>query len=176
MTKPNLAQEQHDLVGNFWPAWRVSADGLLYASGVLRGRMSVRRGAIAQVGPIDLMLRGFAVECLLKAIWVKKGNLLTRGGRLVPIQAGAHDLVQIAHRVGFRLTAREKDVLRRLSHFATYAGRYPVPTRAADMALTRAVGGGKAAPTTWGSTDNSIFNAVLRRLKKSLATKTAAQQ
>lgn len=168
MTRSTLAQEQHDLVGNFWPAWRMSADGLLYASGVLRGRMSVRRGAIARVGPVELMLRGFAVECLLKAIWLKKGHLLTQAGRLIPIQAGAHDLVQIAQRVGVRLSAREKDVLRRLSHFAAYAGRYPVPTRAAAMKLTRALGGGRSAPTVWGGTDNSTFSALLRRLKKSL--------
>jgi hypothetical protein len=76
--------EEYDKVGNDHNAWASSADGLLAASRLLRKlRTTFDLESVAvgvaipdegRIHPADLMLRGFAVECLLKALWVKQGG------------------------------------------------------------------------------------------------------
>jgi len=73
------------------------------------------------------MLVGYALECALKALWVKKSNKLVEGSRYKRIQTvGDHDIVGLAAAVGYAPTSKEKNVLARLSKFAVFAGRYPV--------------------------------------------------
>lgn len=88
------------------------------------------------------MLLGFALECGLKALWLRRGNDLIVNGRYRGVSgAHDHDLVQLAHATQFACTSRERDVLARLSKFIRFAGRYPVAKTANDMqpdALTKA--------------------------------------
>jgi hypothetical protein len=116
------------------------------------------------------MLDGMAIECLLKAVWVKRGNKLAKDGKYLEVPgAGAHDLVQLAGAIKLTLSNLEKDTLRRLSHFIEYGGRYPLPKEAEKLQLTRAPAGGRAAATTWSTpTDYVHFEAVVRRLDQLL--------
>lgn len=76
---------------------------------------------------VSAMLFGYAVECALKGAWVRKGNHLIEGGKYKRIPGTAdHNLVDLANAVGLSLTDRERNVLKRLSQFALFAGRYPV--------------------------------------------------
>jgi hypothetical protein len=98
---------------------------------LIRYHSPYRRASGNETMPLTLcvsaMLVGYAVECALKARWLKKGNKLVAGGRYKRIPGtGDHDLLGIASAVGFVPTPKEKNVLRRLSNFAVFAGRYPV--------------------------------------------------
>jgi hypothetical protein len=116
------------------------------------------------------MLSGMAMECLLKAVWVKQGHNLVEDGKYVSIPgAGDHDLVQLAGAVGLTLSDLEKDVLRRLSHFIEYGGRYPIPKNAEQLRLTIDPRGGRGPATTWATPSDQLqFDAVVNRLEQLL--------
>jgi hypothetical protein len=163
--------------GSLPAAWQISADELLAASQVLRERgESFDRGSLAvgdpvppsgRLGAVELMLRGMAVECLLKALWLEQGNALVDSGHYLGVPgAGSHDLPQLASVAAFTLRVHEKDLLRRLSHFIEYGGRYPVPRDSSKLMLTRTPGGGRVAATTWSTpSDNELFDALVLRLE-----------
>ena len=133
--------KQFYAVGNDPQAWRMSADELLATARVLkRQREAVSRDEIrpgdsvpdeSRVGAVERMLQGFAVECLLKALWVKQGHRLADGGRFVGVSGvrDQHDLWQLAEAVGFTTNDDQKDLLERLTVFTKTVGRYPIPTR-----------------------------------------------
>jgi hypothetical protein len=116
------------------------------------------------------MLDGMAIECLLKAVWVKRGHKLATDGKYLGVPgAGDHDLVQLAGALKLKLSALEKGTLRRLSHFIEYGGRYPVPKDADKLQLTRAPTGGRAAATTWSTPNDYVqLEAIVRRLDQLL--------
>jgi len=98
----------------------------------------VRRPDGAVVMPLTLcvraMLLGYAIECALKGLWVKKGNQIVQSGQYVGVaKCRDHDLVQLSGAVCFSPTKTESDVLQRLSKFVKFAGRYPVPKRPDEM-------------------------------------------
>ena len=171
-----LAKLMHSRSGNFHVAWRMVAQDLLTAAQILREQRescdlsSLAVGdpvpAKAGVGRVECMLRGMAAECLLKAVWVKRRNLLAADGRYRPIPgAHSHDLPQIASKIGLQLSDSEADVLRRLSHFIEYAGRYPIPKDAEKLRPTPALGGGLAVATYWTTpSDYLTFDALIDRL------------
>ncbi len=137
--------------------WEMSATVLLAAAQMLRdGRDAVREQLDAlkegdavplegMVQPVELMLRGFSLENLMKALWVKQGNAIVHDGKyLRPANAGDHDLLQLSDAVGLALDAKSRDVLKRLSTFTSFVGRYPIPTRA-----KRGVGEGWSTPSDY---------------------------
>lgn len=79
-----------------------------------------------------LLLRGYAIEALLKAIWLWNGGKLIEDGRLVNEFAN-HDLAQMAgkvgNKVGFNLNDTQIALLERLSHIVRTSGRYPVSNK-----------------------------------------------
>jgi len=158
-----LAVELHTRAGNLPEAWRSTAEDLLTAASVLRERReSLDARAVPvpnawRLHPSELMLKGMAIECHLKALWVKRGHKLVQDGKYVPVPgAGDHDLVQLAGVLQLTLSDVEKDLLRRLSHFIEYGGRYPVPKNAEKL---------RTSATSWTTpSDNLLFDAVASRL------------
>ena len=63
------------------------------------------------------MLQGFAVECLLKALWVKQGHRLADKGRFVGVSGvkDQHDLRQLAKVVRLTTDVEQNGLLDRLS-------------------------------------------------------------
>ena len=112
-----------------------------------------------------------AIENLLKALWLKQGNQISASGTFQPVpKAGAHDLQQLAQVTGFAVSDIEGDILRRLSHFIEYGGRYPIPKSPQKLMLTSAPGGGKVAATTWSTpSDDQHVEELLARLEQALA-------
>jgi len=176
-----VAEKFHERAGNLTAAWRSVADSLLAAAQVLRERSepldpgSHAPGAPVppdgRLGAVELMLKGMAVECLLKALWLKQGNKLVEAGQYSGVPgAGEHDLPQLASVVKFTVDVKEKGLLRRLSHFIQYGGRYPVPKDDAKLRLTPTPGGGKASATTWATPgDDQLFDSLVSCLDTSLA-------
>lgn len=172
----SLAKKIHEGAGNLPRAWEGAAEDLLAAAQILKERHeSFDRASLGPndpmppesgVKPVELMLRGMAVECMLKALWLKRGNVIVRDGKYFGVRgAGQHDLPQLASATGFQIDAVETDLLRRLSHFIQYGGRYPVPRDASQLMLIPSPGGGRGAPTSWSTpADQHSFNEIVRRL------------
>ena len=113
------------------------------------------------------LLLGYAIECILKGIWVKNGNALVEKGRLkdkaIP-NAGDHQLGQIARSVGVHVSGEELKVLDRLSAFIEFAGRYPIPVKASDLQPTNVAGRGKVHPAFFNLDDFRVARTVAKRL------------
>lgn len=128
----------HERMGNSWVAWLAWAFALEEAEVSLGDRTShwIEKGQV--VMPMLLcvraMLLGYALECCLKALWVKRGNKLIHNGKYEGVKgANDHDLVQLAQATGFTAKSNDMDVLRILSKFIRFAGRYPVAKTTNEM-------------------------------------------
>jgi hypothetical protein len=126
-----VKEEQFDLIGNAPVLWFESAMDLLTASAEV-ARAS-RETANASDVPFTrsfwprLMLRAFAIECLIKAHFLLAKNVLCSGGKYVGIVAKErHDLQKLARHAGISLSSEEAHMLDRLSAVATGTGRYPI--------------------------------------------------
>lgn len=136
----------HARLGNLWLLWLGWVFTLEEAE-VWLGQRAVHRDlpngdvVMPQVLCVRAMLLGYALECAFKALWLKRGNVLIRDGRYVGVKgAQDHNLLQLARASGFLPSAKETDVLTRLSKFARFAGRYPVgkaPDEAKPDGLTQ---------------------------------------
>src|SRR5262249_50282587 len=84
-------------------------------------------GWFASVGKIALMLEGYAVEMLAKAILVSRRPELVGDGRWSGPQKG-HPLPELLALIRFEPeSAEQKDLVSRLAGFVAWAGRYPIP-------------------------------------------------
>jgi hypothetical protein len=82
-------------------------------------------------------LYGLAIENLLKAILMKNEPDRVSEGKLRKWPSGGHDLIALATTSRIELTAEERDLLQRLTHFIRWAGRYPIPMKLDDMELVQ---------------------------------------
>jgi hypothetical protein len=78
--------------------------------------------------PIEKMLFGLGFENLLKGIAVSSKPQVVSGGNLDKAMR-THDLPDLAAKASVTLTAEEGAVLRDLTEYVKWAGRYPIPTR-----------------------------------------------
>ena len=131
----------HPRVGNACGNWIHTARKLFAGSTILRrGRerafanLRSREATIEILMPwTELMLTAFAIECLIKAIWIKQGHQLAQNGKYVPmIKNERHQLVPLCRAAGIALDRREADVLGRISDIAGSIGRYPIARRASQ--------------------------------------------
>ena len=146
-------------------AWYYTAETLFRSSEFILGGLQNGPAAtrLAENGLMDShynsygLLLGYALENILKGLWVSKGGVLVdqqNPGKLVRIDGVAdHNLLPLARKVGVTLSTGEKDVVNRLSYWITAAGRYPVPLRAVDMKSREVSGRGKVAPGYFSADD-----------------------
>jgi len=162
--------------GNMPRVWLSSAETLLAAARAVKkaaeekgGQAAFEQGLmIADYQPYALLL-GYAIECLLKARWVKNGNKLVRDGRLLNEPPfGKHELGKMARTVGVTLSPKELSVLDRLSSFVQFAGRYPIPPTWEQTRPVRTGGAEKIAPNYFGREDFQRAELVAKRLKSEL--------
>jgi hypothetical protein len=129
-------QQLFDRIGNDCDFWLFRTDGLLSASETLNSSCGDPPKPpddpwhYMKIHMVVKMLRGMALECLLKAIWLKTGGRLTNKGKYRGILGTKdHDLYSLATKVSenieLGLTTQEKKILSRLSFAITY-GRYPI--------------------------------------------------
>jgi len=165
----------HERTANTPAAWEATADSLLAAAKVLRSYRDTFEPQKLKVGdPIpdgwkvgapELLLRGLAMECMLKAALAKRRAVVVKGKLIAEVRH--HDLVRLADRLGVKLNAKEKHLLKRLTAFIEYGGRYPIPVRAEDhLRLERVPGGGRAVLTYWAQpSDDKLFADLLARIE-----------
>jgi hypothetical protein len=88
-----------------------------------------------------LMLVSFAVENLLKGALVArnrdryKKDMLQTLQRRFPEELKKHDLLELSEMLGLVFTEEETRLAQRLSHAATWSGRYPVPLRFSELPI-----------------------------------------
>lgn len=124
--------------GNSIFAWLMKVYDLLVASRLIDNHVKkiknsnpfARKTLPISVHAVDpcFMLKGFAIECYLKAIYLIQGNKFIVKDKYEPIpNANQHNLREISTAINLNIFS--KDDLRfldTLSHYATGPGRYPV--------------------------------------------------
>jgi len=170
----------YDRTGNTSAAWILAGDSLQAAARILKAHRDRFDPTQLNVGDNvpdegkalfpELMLKGFAVECLLKALWLKRGNKLAVGGKYVGVKGAAdHDLLKLADTVGLHLNRKARDILKRLSIIMTSGGRYPIPRDWSARRIQKLRGGGKGIPEFWQSpTDDQTLDGVVAALEQEL--------
>jgi hypothetical protein len=160
----------HTRVGNDYRNWALTAQALFAGSTILtrereRARENMRPGLSKapielRTAWVELMLAAFGIECLIKAIWIKKGHQLAHDGKYVPMTKNDHQLVKLCRVVGITLDPRETDALERIADIAGAIGRYPIPRRSSPTHFR----GGRS----WSSTEDHIIENLVARLKMEL--------
>lgn len=164
-------EDQFDLIGNAPILWFESAMDLLMASAEV-GRSS-RETAKKLDMPITrsfwprLMLRAFAIECLIKAHFLQAKKKLCSGGKYVGVvQNERHDLQKLARHAGIALSTDEAHMLDRLSAVSIGTGRYPIFK---SFDAPRKPGSSERLRVEWAQPkDEVVFRKFLSRLVQPL--------
>jgi hypothetical protein len=158
-------EDRFDMIGNAPEAWFESAMDLLTASAELRHASKARAQSLGIGIPFTrsfwprLMVRAFAVECLIKARFLGGGKKLCKGGKYVGMRNDHHDLVKLARQVAdLTISDAEANLLDRLSAVAVVCGRYPIGKRP-DSPGSR---------SKWASRNEILFRSLIRRLGEPL--------
>jgi hypothetical protein len=127
-----------DANGNLSATWWFIGQNLLVSSDMLSRSLLLEtsesptdeeveaRRVDARIRGSTLMLRGCAVECLLKALYVDAGNALAREGEYIrPPGVVDHDLVALAKAAAFSVSPAERSLLKLLGYWIKQ-GRYPI--------------------------------------------------
>ncbi len=114
-------------IGNLPNAWEGIFKALIESSEKIKDADPIKEFELFRV---KLMLRGMAVESLLKTLAISKGfKLITSDGKLnKDFKEISHDLVGLAKRFDVELSNDEEKILRILTD-SIETGRYPVPVK-----------------------------------------------
>lgn len=142
----------HTQMGNNPANWSASASSLFGACMILRQERQKETDRVMRspkpVGIVSVaigtdgverLLTAFALEALLKAVWVSKGNRLVREGRYIGLPCENkkkpkwHNLLAMCDDAEIDLQDSERNILARLSDVARYQGRYPIALRWEQM-------------------------------------------
>ena len=161
----------YDDTANDPMAWLLTADNNLIAADTLENAKQAALKAPRQSEPImrtawvSVMLRAFAVECLLKGIHVTGGGALSQSGKISGFP-GKHDLVAMWKYVKLpALTPDQERVLTKLTDVSTSLGRYPV---AMTWERNNPIPGGLVRQT-WNTGEDQTLAALVHDLKSRLA-------
>jgi hypothetical protein len=170
-TKAALRQN-YDRIANEPGTWLFVADNLALSAHLLEPYFTpdltqesdyerIRMTARVE-GPI-LMLRGCGLECLLKALYVARGNKLGDDGRYVSPGGRHHDLVALAQKASFEISPSDEALLAHLGHFIMQ-GRYPMMQKAPEVYQTLADGSRRTRK--WTGQDERDYHSLRTRLRE----------
>lgn len=171
-----------DRTANRPGAWRTTAADLMAAADLVARDCRLDLGqaldeqdtygiarTFQRLGPL-LLLRGCAVECLLKAHFVRAGGILARGGRYVRVNgARDHDLMSLATIARVKVSSPERRVLLKLSDWIV-RGRYPLLVDARQQ-----VRGRLGVPSAWSEGLEAAYTQLVGRLDASLEEASGQQ-
>jgi hypothetical protein len=114
-------------LGNLFNAWKKSYNALIKSSEKIKDADPIENFELFRV---KLMLRGMAVESLLKTLAIsKKIKLVNSDGTInKDFKKISHDLVGLAKRLDINLSEDEEKILRILTD-SIETGRYPIPVK-----------------------------------------------
>lgn len=186
-------KRQFETGGNLPRCWFGSAFDLLTAADVLdrfkgdlRGeiietmrsgrheepKMTRRRWERMSVETVSPMLRAMAIECLLKALWLKHGGMLAKDGRYVGVskknEHRLHDLAKAVSQKGYIVfTKRELELLEQASYWIT-SGRYPIQSEYSYLVPFRRPDGTLAARQHWRGDPREELKVLTAKLQTAL--------
>lgn len=123
-------------------AWSLSAFGLKRAAEVLWAAREVLWGAGEVDAALDgayMLLTGYALENVVKALLLVRRPELRRPGRAPRWPGGGHDLTKLFGEAGVVVSPDERQMLDRLRAFVVWRGRYPMPTKPHVLKAERAL-------------------------------------
>ena len=88
---------------------------------------------------VEKMLYGFSLECLIKAIIIKKHpnpKEIFENNRVHNF-IKTHKLLELIKKINFVPNKYEAEILEELTACSTWAGRYPIPSKAEDLPAER---------------------------------------
>lgn len=175
-TAEALFRDQFERVAEMPLTWRLTAESLLRAARALIPMMEADHRAMQDPAqrefehPVDevyMLLAGFAIENLAKAMLVERDPAsVTSGGKLNPAFKN-HRLVDLVHATGVTLTEDESYLAERLESFVVWAGRYPTPGKVEEGLPRTHPGGGWGPLNHIVSTDFDSIEAVAAKLNPS---------
>lgn len=120
--------------GNDYKSWEVQSIDLWVAADCIKeARFNQSNGPNSITGAYtftvasELMLRGFAFECLFKAIYLRQGNELVENGKMkIPEGFENHDLKKMARNLNLNFSENEEFYLDILTNYSRNLGRYPI--------------------------------------------------
>jgi hypothetical protein len=119
-------------------SWLLSAMALKAAADQINWRDVLAKGELPVIGISDVyrMLIGMAIESLLKGVMAAQGiSVLDSKGNLAKAFS-THDLHRLAYnidRTQFALTTDELRVLKEITPYIEWGGRYPIPRMAPKL-------------------------------------------
>ena len=116
--------------------WWYHAKDLLAAAEAVKEKVpDVGENTMPSLVSVQAMLVGMSLESTLQGLWVKgSGHSLTEDGEYRrPETVGSHDLVDWAVAASIKLSSDQRHLLKRLSSFVKWAGRYPIPLKIVHM-------------------------------------------
>lgn len=118
---------------------------------------------------VYLLLAGYILENLLKALILRNnGSELSLQTEALPKPLKNHDLVKLCKVANIGLTDEGRHLLMRITEYAIWAGRYPVPLRRQDLHLSELPDGRKSTLLLWQGTDIRAIDDLIRHLKHHL--------
>jgi hypothetical protein len=162
----NTAEMLRAASNRLWNDWQTANAELfcLIRAGASADDLPAETWERGRFGLPALLLSGYAIENLLKAIRVKQW----RKSGLAPVADGrldgyfkTHDLVRFADDVGLPLSDRDRQFLVRLEACVVWAGKYPIAKEAEPKELTK-YGLGPFRVVT--SDDQALITSVYERL------------
>ena len=117
-------------------AWRHSAEDLIEGAKAVHEKVISFDDGMHSLAAVEAMLLGMAIECLLKAMWIKNHEAwkkvgLTDKGKLTKLKT--HNMQNIAKEAKVVVSSEENELLEKLSDFIVFAGRYPIATTSEQM-------------------------------------------
>ena len=81
------------------------------------------------------LLYGLALENIIKAIIIDQDPNVVKDGKLRKWLGNGHDQILLIQMTSVSLDEQQKDLLRRMTAFVEWAGRYPIPKSSEQMRL-----------------------------------------
>ncbi|PKO00045.1 MAG: hypothetical protein CVU42_04705 [Chloroflexi bacterium HGW-Chloroflexi-4] len=112
------ARALHFSAKELFKIYQKTLDELMKKSGISEVPISL------EISDQVLLLEGFAIECLLKGLYLADGAILAVDGK---IKKDSHNLLRWCEKVNIELDNREREIISTLSLVIVSYGRYPVP-------------------------------------------------
>jgi hypothetical protein len=187
-------KEQYDTGGNHPGVWFSKACSLLTAADVLdkfagnchkaiaenamTGHSSIPKSISDRMdcASVSPMLHAMATECLLKALWLRHGGMLTSDGKYVGIlKKNEHALDKLALAISEKgnipFSDREFALLKQASYWIS-SGRYPVQKSHKYLVPHTHEDGSIAPSQFWRGDPHKELNTLVEKLKDELGIKT----
>ncbi len=169
-------RQEFDDAANNYREWSFTAFELLHAAEVLKKQNLKFKESNPLLNPrpymgswTELMLYAFALECLIKSLWVRQGNKLAENGKYKNlINHENHNLLKIAKKVNFPilLNPHLEIILEKLSYIGKNIGRYPIPKKWSETSIFRQRGGSQSVELSWSTEDQLHLEKLINQFKE----------